>query len=92
MEYWPSEHDTQVDAEVAPVALEEVPASHKVQLADPGETVKLPGAHTLQEVDPGGAYFPSGHTTHVDTEMAPIELDEVPLGQGEQLDDPEEDE
>jgi len=80
----PGAQATQVELEVAPAALEYVPAAHRVQtvMDDPvDKLVYVPGGQLIRDEDPDGQYVPGTvFVMQVAEDVAPKALENVPPG------------
>lgn len=59
----PLAHGVQVEAEVAPVAVEEEPAGHSLQ-PSPATSAYWPAGHEVHDVDPAAEPVPAPHGRH----------------------------
>ena len=75
--YRPAEHNVQVEAEIAPKAVEYRPALQEAHTALPAE-LYCPAVHIVHASLPTEEYIPAGHTVH--TELPTEEF--VPAGHG----------
>ncbi len=75
--------------EVAPMALEAVPAAHRVQVTVPEVVAYDPAVHWVQLEAPELEKLPAGQVTQVVDEVAPTVLEAVPGAQELQLAVPE---